>query len=77
MTDTTTFTVHIDHYEPRKRGHDDQGRVWSTFESANHYERCAICGATICDGWVRGPGQQQYVCAEHVKAEYPADKSEG
>lgn len=49
-------------------GHDAQGNPWSSFLCNNYTATCAVCGASIASGWVRGRiGEEQIrVCSDHV-----------
>lgn len=48
-------------------GHDLDGAPWATFSIMNGTAQCAVCGAEISRGWMRGKvGVNFHVCSEHV-----------
>lgn len=61
------FTVYLD-ATVGIYGHDAQGAPWATFSMTRGTALCAVCGAEIARGWMRGKvGVNFHVCAEHVR----------
>lgn len=53
-------------------GHDDAGQPWASFTIVDGTAQCAVCGAEIARGWMRGVvGTNFHVCVEHVRVIRP------